>query len=165
MGSRGFKSPKIQRVYIRIRVLLYFGVIKYQLFRPKSFRITSLHDDVIKWKHFPHYWPFVRGIHRPPVNFRTKASGAELWFFSFIWVWINGWVNNRKAGDLRRYRAHYDVIVMGNEAIRRSSQCKWSDLLKSLVIAWQWFTDLYGNNANLRDLIAASGLVIVLKLD
>ena len=22
------------------------------------------HDDVIKWKHFPRYWPFVRGIHR-----------------------------------------------------------------------------------------------------
>ena len=26
--------------------------------------------------------------------------------------WINGWVNNREAGDLRRHRAHYDVIVM-----------------------------------------------------
>ena len=25
---------------------------------------------------------------------------------------INGWVNNREAGDLRRHRAHYDVIVM-----------------------------------------------------
>ena len=24
----------------------------------------------------------------------------------------NGWVNNREAGDLRRYRAHYDVTVM-----------------------------------------------------
>ena len=33
--------------------------------------------------------------------------------FSLICVWINGWVNNREAGDLRRYRAHYDVIVMG----------------------------------------------------
>ena len=31
-----------------------------------------------------------------------------------ICVWINGWVNNREAGDLRRYRAHYDVIVMVN---------------------------------------------------
>ena len=34
--------------------------------------------------------------------------------FSLICVWINGWVNNREAGDLRRYRAHYDVIVMNN---------------------------------------------------
>ena len=32
--------------------------------------------------------------------------------FSLIWVWMNGWVNNREAGDLRRHRAHYDVIVM-----------------------------------------------------
>ena len=24
---------------------------------------SSVHDDVIKWKHFPRYWPFVRGIH------------------------------------------------------------------------------------------------------
>ena len=44
---------------------------------------------------------------------RTKASdwhGALM--FSLICVWINDWVNNREAGDLRRYRAHYDVIVM-----------------------------------------------------
>ena len=37
------------------------------------------HDDVIKWKHFPRYWPFVREIHRwIPL---TKASDAELWCF------------------------------------------------------------------------------------
>ena len=40
----------------------------------------------------------------------TKASDTELW--CFLWSWINGWVNNREAGDLRRHRAHYDVIVM-----------------------------------------------------
>ena len=31
---------------------------------------------------------------------------------SLICVWINGWENDREAGDLRRYRAHYDAIVM-----------------------------------------------------
>ena len=31
--------------------------------------------------------------------------------FSLICVWINGWLNNREAGDLIRYRAHYDVSV------------------------------------------------------
>ena len=64
------------------------------------------HDDVIKWKHFPRYWPFERGIQRSPVNAPhkvqwrvtgllcrdftghrrsplTKASDAELW--SFLW--------------------------------------------------------------------------------
>ena len=29
---------------------------------------VGLHDDVIKWKHFPRYWPFVRGIPQSPVN-------------------------------------------------------------------------------------------------
>ena len=27
------------------------------------FSYNTCHDDVIKWKHFPRYWPFVRGIH------------------------------------------------------------------------------------------------------
>ena len=27
------------------------------------------HEDVIKWKHFPRYWPFVRGIRRSPTSF------------------------------------------------------------------------------------------------
>ena len=31
--------------------------------------------------------------------------------FSLLCVWINGWVNNREAGDLRRYHAHYDITV------------------------------------------------------
>ena len=48
---------------------------------------------------------------------RTKASDAELWFL--LWcVLINGWVNNHEAGDLRRNRAHYDVIVMSRYYIR-----------------------------------------------
>ena len=34
----------------------------------------STHDDVIKWKHFPRYWPFVRGIHRTPVNSPHKGQ-------------------------------------------------------------------------------------------
>ena len=32
----------------------------------------------------------------------------ELWCF----LWLNGGVNHREAGDLRRHRAHYDVNVM-----------------------------------------------------
>ena len=69
------------------------------------------HDDVIKWEHFPRNWPFVRGIHRSPVDSPPKGQWRAL-IFSLISVWINDWVNNREAGDLRRYHAHYDVIVM-----------------------------------------------------
>ena len=63
-------------------------------------------------KHFPHYWPFVRGIHRSPVNSPHKGQWRGPLMFTLICVWINDWVNNREAGDLRRYRAYYDVTLM-----------------------------------------------------
>ena len=75
-------------------------------------RKTRTHDDVIKWKHFPRYWPFMRGIHRFPVNSPHKGQWRGALMFSLICVWINGWVNNREAGDLRRYCTHYDVTIM-----------------------------------------------------
>ena len=73
-----------------------------------------INDDVIKWKHFPRNWPFVRGIHhtKVPVNSPHKSQWRGALMFSLICVWINGWVNNRGAGDLRRHRGHYDVSVM-----------------------------------------------------
>ena len=79
-----------------------------------------IHDDVIKWKHFPHYWPFVQGIQGSPVNSPHKGQWRGALMFSLICVWINGWGNNREAGDLRRYHAHYDVTVMLPSVIQYS---------------------------------------------
>ena len=70
------------------------------------------HDGVIKWKHFQRYWPFVRVIHRSPVNSQRKGQWRGALMSSLICVWINSWINNREAGDLRCYRTHYDVTVM-----------------------------------------------------
>ena len=72
----------------------------------------SPHDDVIKWKPFPRYWLFVRGIHRSPVNSPHKSQWRGALMFSLMCIWINDWVNTREAGDLRRYRGRYDVTVM-----------------------------------------------------
>ena len=69
-------------------------------------------DDVIKWKYFPRNWPFVRGIHRSPVNSPHKGQWRGALMFSLIWAWINGCVNNHEAGDSRWHRASYDVAVM-----------------------------------------------------
>ena len=70
------------------------------------------HGYAIKWKYFPRYWPFVRGIHRSSVNSLHKGQWRGALMFSWIYARINGWVNNREAGDLRRHCARYDVIVM-----------------------------------------------------
>ena len=47
-----------------------------------------------------------------PVNSPHKGQWRGALMFYLICVWRNDWVNHREAGDLRRYRAHYDVIVM-----------------------------------------------------
>ena len=78
------------------------------------------HDDVIKWKHFPCYWSFVQGIHRRPVNSPRKAQWRGALMFSLICAWINDWVNNREAGDLRRHRAHYDILLWYRSITRRA---------------------------------------------
>ena len=83
-------------------------------------QLSNAHDDVIKWKkHFLRYWPFVRGIHRLP----HKGHWRRALMFSLICVWINGWVNNREAGDLRRNYAHYDVTVMTQTISDRGVGC------------------------------------------
>ena len=68
------------------------------------------------WRHqmetFPRSWPFVWRIHRSPVNSPHKGLWRGALLFSLICAWIDGWTNNRDAGDLRRHRAHYDVTVM-----------------------------------------------------
>ena len=47
--------------------------------------IVIYHDDVIKWKHFPRYWPFVWGIHRSPVNSPHKGQWRGALMFSMIY--------------------------------------------------------------------------------
>ena len=74
--------------------------------------LSQGHDDVIKWKHFPRYWPVVRGIHRSPVNSPHIGQWRGALMFPLICVGINRWINKREAGDLRRNCAHYDVSVM-----------------------------------------------------
>ena len=99
---RSFYNSHSIILYTKIRTDAHF---KGALFSPSC-------DDVIKWKHFPRYWPFVRGIHRWPVNSPHKGQWRGALMFSLICDWINGWVSNREAGDLRRHRTHNDVIVM-----------------------------------------------------
>ena len=82
-------------------------------------------DDVIKWKHFSRYWPFVRGIHRSPVNSPHKGQWRGALMFSLICAWINGWVNDREAGDLRRHHTHHDVTIY-NEYLRKCKNAKMS---------------------------------------
>ena len=74
--------------------------------------LSLFHDDVSKWKNFPRYWPFVLIIHRWSVNSPHKGQWRGAFMFPLIGARTNSWANNGDVGDLKRHRAHYDVIVM-----------------------------------------------------
>ena len=99
---------KLPLCYIYIYIYIYI----YRFHFEQSETQTTDHDDVIKWKLFPRYWPFVRGIHRSLVKSALKGQWRGALMFSLICARIYGWVNNGEAGDLRRHRDYYHVIVM-----------------------------------------------------
>ena len=68
-----------------------FMIKKIQL---GSYGWQPRHDDVIKWKHFPHYSSFVRGTHRSTVDSPNKGQWRGALMFSFVCAWTNGWASN-----------------------------------------------------------------------
>ena len=58
-----------------------------------------------------------------PVNSPHKGQWRGALMFSLICAWINDWVNNHEAGDLRRHRGHYDINVM-------ITILKWKSMMK-----------------------------------
>ena len=79
--ARSLSNPyQAYHAYMIICMIMLLSWITKQshLFRYKKvvWRLTFIskipnNDEVIKWKHFPHYWPFVRGIHRSPQRLVT----------------------------------------------------------------------------------------------
>ena len=112
----------------------------------------GMHDDVIKWKRFPRYWPFVRRIHRLPANSPHRGQWRGPLMFSLIYARISGWVNTREAGDLRRLRPHWDVTVMvwRNDYVCHgctTGRCAWLVLLRPSTGIWT-----HNNSSSLREI-------------
>ena len=112
-GSLHFSNLRSVTIFSRFHIEKWILILSKLFWATDSLKKTTNHVDVIKWKHFPRYWPFVRGFHRSPVISPQKGQWRGALVFSSICVWIKGSENNREAGDLRRHRDHYDVTVMG----------------------------------------------------
>ena len=61
-------------------------------------KTRQTHDDVIKWKHFSRYWPFVRGIHRSPVNSPHKVQWRGALMFVFFDLRVNKRLSKQSWG-------------------------------------------------------------------
>ena len=68
------------------------------------------------WRHqmktFSALLAICSGISPVTGAFPAQRPVTRIFDVFFGLLWINGSVNNREASDLRRYHAHYDVIVM-----------------------------------------------------
>ena len=90
-----------------------------------------------------------------PVTVNSPQKGqwrGALIFFSLICAWINSWVNNGEAWDLRRHRAHYDVIVVLFHKINKMIGC--------LLLGWS--LDINRHDIDL-DGIDQSGILTVTR--
>ena len=87
----------------------------------RAFDYKSISKSFIHWllRYEPRFLGWASCPMSPyPVNSPHKGQWRGALMFTLICDRINGWVNNRQAGDLRRHRAHYDVIVMDNDKPR-----------------------------------------------
>ena len=107
-------SPLSDIVQRALRVWRYAPVGYNKLYGFLSW--LSLKTMASWWRHqmeaFSALLALCAGNHRSPVNSPHKGQWRGALIFSLICAWINAWVNNREAGDYRRHRAPYDVIVI-----------------------------------------------------
>ena len=94
---------------------------------PAVLCVQNNHDDVIKWKNFTCYWPFVRGIHWSPVNSPHKGQWSRALMFSLICAWMNAWVNNCEGGDFRcpLWRHCYDYCCCHYGCLKLQHNNEW----------------------------------------
>ena len=101
--------PMLSIIDLLLRQLFVVFISRITLI---GIKIAFDHFDVTQWKRFSPYRPFVRGIHRPPVDSPYKGSVTRTLTFSLMLAWTNSWINRRVVGDFGCHDAHCDVIVM-----------------------------------------------------
>ena len=101
-------------------------------------------------------------------EFPAQSPVTRSFDVSFIDTWINGWVDNREAGDFRRYRAHYEVTVMnawtsvllhaGTQGqILLADLAIHGDLVLPFTVEMYWYEDC---DVNLLDVFSCDQTVI-----
>ena len=73
-------------------------LVLYMLIHCSGTHSCMLHDEVMTWKRFRHYWPFVLGIHQSLVD--SLHKGPVMWC-SFLMFWTSCWTSSSVAGNLR----------------------------------------------------------------
>ena len=91
----------------RVSVFMITSNSLYKINLPSIIWVNFIHDDVIKWKHFPCYWPLWGESTDQRWFPLTKVSNAELWVFD---VCLQRRLNEMLV--IWDTMAHHDIIVM-----------------------------------------------------
>ena len=99
LNWNGMKTRYSEDIPIKHLVKLYSRHMDYVSYCSYflKFKFVGKHNDIIKWKRFPRYWPFVQGIHQSPVNSPRKGQWCRALMFSFLCLikWLSkqlwGW--------------------------------------------------------------------------
>ena len=150
---------------------VYFGKLYYIacFWSDNVHNLPSKKTVIPWWRHqmetFSALLALCAGNSPVPVKSPHKGQWRRAFMFSLICAWINDWVNNREAGDLRRHRGHYDVNVMLCErvnAVTGQTTCRAA----SRFAPSQWETALLCNDvfhllgANLESTLKRRGLTL-----
>ena len=97
---------------------------------------NKIHDDVIIWKHFPRYWPFVAGNSPVTDEFPAQRPVSRSFDVSLICAWINRRVNNRGVSfvstiNSRYITLQYSTILRIAQQLRRQNICQTSNSRKT----------------------------------
>ena len=104
-----FKRPDLWSSCADVGVVLYvISVILDHVIR----RPNCTHDEVMKWKHFLYYWPFVRGIHQWLVDFLRKGPVMQSFAVSFD-LSLHILLNEQLRGSwIKMFLWSFDVAAM-----------------------------------------------------
>ena len=110
--------------------IAYLKPISYHL---GNIEHSNIYDDIIRI--FSALLAICAGSSLVTGKFPPKDQWRGALMFSLICAWLNGWVNYGDAGDLRRHRAHYDVVV---RTVHQRKLNGWLFLTSALVCVCHW---------------------------
>ena len=137
-GSKLYPNLYLYRHFNPIPRKYLLSLSEYDISLSFEYVESTLFLLMVSWRYEPvhqqaYYWPrfefseswwrhqmetfsallaICAGNSPAPVNSPHKGQWRGALMFSLICVWINSWVNNGEADDLRRYRAHHDDTVI-----------------------------------------------------
>ena len=134
-GKDALKSSQLWQQFILHSVLLCFGGGPFCPYPSGSFHSLEQSNNCPSdtwWRHQKETFSALLAISVGNSVVTSEFQWHKTLMFPFICTWINDWVNNGEAGDLRSHCAHYIITVMSEAILKNVSE--WPH--ESTIYGW-----------------------------